>query len=151
MDSEGPPAPLIVIDDFNDGKRDLGVAPARSKKWQITGFFKTRVGYLFINTSRDVAHMASRVYFRDAHSCSRLPVSFLPSCSAARSVNNKRSSSKIRGRTRPPRSNSADTSRGIALLHAQRLREVPKAVVAGAGSVPSVLRYELFAVRGTSN
>lgn len=40
-------------------------------------------------------------------------------------------------RTRPPRSNSADSSRGIARLHVQWLRETPKTALVRLRPVPS--------------
>lgn len=105
--------------------------------------------------------MADRVYFRGASPYGRLPELVSVECArehAARVGEQQtlpRNSSRIRKKEEeeevvvvvkeeavaPPRSNSADPSRGIAQLHVQRLcvRHVPKAAL--ARPAPGYLRY----------
>lgn len=97
---------MIGTDEFGDGERDLGVA-RQIKEMTDNGVFRA-VGfeYCLSIVGRDVAHMAvGRVYFRRNAPPYTSPVVTCLSlrlCTAARSANNKRSSSGIRENSSSP-------------------------------------------------
>lgn len=129
----------------SDGKRDLGV-DREIKEVADNGIFRTRgLSAVYRYGNRDVAHMAGLSIFVARLEASTCPGFFRVYATGRVNVRRVRPEFQEK-RTRPPRSNSADSSRGIARLHVQRLcAGLPRRHLQDSSGI-SVLRYELFVV-----
>lgn len=129
-------------------------SPARSKKQQITGFFEPRPAARVLFISRTLPTWRTVSIFvtaprtlRDRSTCvSRLFRAASRVHAPRPGEQSTRFVRQIRRNSLRPQQFAADSSRGIARLHVQRLRRVPEALLARDSSGTFVLNCELFVV-----